>query len=332
MRRYVPAIVLFVLAPLMAEVLFGATTLSRIGGLLVVTPLYGGGALLIRELARRRGLGWGRIALLGAAYALVEEGLALQSLFDPNLFNAGIVGGRAFGVNWVWTQWTVGYHIVWSIILPILLAELLFPARRAEPWLGRVGITIAGVLYALGAVALGAIFRFVITPDFRAPPILLAVAALGAIGLVALALAWPATPLARDRQPRRAAPSPWIIGLAALLAAIAWFVLLDLPHQLRGSALVLAPMLAEGALALGVALLIRRWSAERAWTDLHRFAALIGALLVSMLVGFFFVTAGNRADQLFQGAACLVALALLAVLAGRLRQRQALGEPAAQLS
>jgi hypothetical protein len=60
-----------------AEVLFGATPISRIGVLLPVVPLYGDGALLIRELARRRG-GWTRIALLGAAYAIVEEGLVLQ--------------------------------------------------------------------------------------------------------------------------------------------------------------------------------------------------------------------------------------------------------------
>jgi hypothetical protein len=91
MRRIMPLLVLFVLAPLVAEVLLGAT-LSCIGGLLPVSLLYGGGAVLIRELARRRG-GWGSIALLGAAYGIVEEGLAIQSLFNPNLFNAGMSGG-----------------------------------------------------------------------------------------------------------------------------------------------------------------------------------------------------------------------------------------------
>src|SRR5262245_36272156 len=92
MRRFIPVLVLAVLATVVGEVLFGATTLSRLGGLLVVTPLYGGGAVLIRELARRRGPGWGRIVLLGAAYAIVEEGLAIQSMFNPDLFNAGILG------------------------------------------------------------------------------------------------------------------------------------------------------------------------------------------------------------------------------------------------
>lgn len=79
--------------PWVAEVLFGATPLSRMGALLVVAPLYGGGAILIRELARRRGTGWGSIFLLGAAYGVIEEGLAIQSIFNPNLFNAGLLGG-----------------------------------------------------------------------------------------------------------------------------------------------------------------------------------------------------------------------------------------------
>ena len=323
MRRYVPVFVLAVLATFVGEVIFGATTLSRIGGLLVVTPLYGGGAVLIRELARRRGPGWGRIALLGAAYAIVEEGLAVQSLFNPDLFNAGILGGRWLGVNWVWSEWTVGYHIVWSIIIPILLAELLFPARRAEPWLGRTGMAIAGVVYAIGALAVAAIFRLVITPDYRTPMVLASGAALVAAGLVALALVWPVTPgTPAPSGPVRDAPSPWLVGLVTFLAAGAWFGLLGLPDALRAGALALVPMLAEGALVAGVAALIRRWSAPgHMWTDIHRLALACGALLVSMLIGFFFVTAGNPVDQLGQGVASVVAIVLLTLFAWRLQQR-----------
>jgi hypothetical protein len=323
MRRYVPVFVLFILAPLVAEVLFGATPISRLGGLVVVTPLYGGGAVLIRELARRRGQGWGRIALLGAAYAIVEEGLALQSLFNPNLFNAGIVGGSWLGVNWIWSEWTIGYHIIWSISIPILLAELLFPARRAEPWLGRTGMIIAGVLYAVGALALAAIFRLVVAPDFRAAAPLLIGAALVAVALVAVALAWPATsPASSPSSALREAPSPWLAGLVAFLAALAWFVLLDLPHMLRAGPLVLVPLLAELAVVVVALVLLRRWSAPgRRWTDLHRLALAGGALLISMLVGSFAVTAGNPVDQLGQGLASVVAIILLAGFAWRLQQR-----------
>src|SRR5829696_2113033 len=101
----------------------------------------------------RRGLGWSSILVLGVAFGIVEEGLALESLFNPSLFNAGDLGGRALGINWVWAQWTLGYHAVWSISIPILLAELVFPARRSEPWLGRAGLITTGVFYVLGVLA-----------------------------------------------------------------------------------------------------------------------------------------------------------------------------------
>jgi hypothetical protein len=324
MRRYAPVFVLFILSPLVAEVLLGATTLSRIGGLLPTSLLYGGGAVLIRELARRRGPGWARIALLGAAYGLVEEGLAIGSLFNPDLFNAGLLGGRALGINWVWSQWTVGYHVVWSILIPILLAELLFPTRRAEPWLGRAGVVGAGVVYLLGVLAIWAIFHFVIAADFHTPVLPTVGAALLAAALVTMALGWPTAP---DAAPApavvRDAPSPWLAGLATAVAAVAWCGLLDLPHALRDGALVLVAMLAELAMVVGVVALLRRWSAaDRRWTDLHRLALACGLMLVSMLLGFFFVTASNPIDQLGQGIASLVAITLLALFAWRLRQQR----------
>jgi hypothetical protein len=323
MRRYAPAFVLIMLSTFIGEVLFGATTLSRIGGLLVVTPLYGGGALLIRELARRRGPGWLRIGLLGAAYAIVEEGLALQSMFNPNLFNAGLLGGQALGVNWVWVQWTIGYHVVWSISIPILLTELLFPERRAGPWLGRAGVIVAGVVYAAGALALGAITRLAIAPDFHTPMFLDILAALVAAGLVALALGWPAKlGAAAPAGTARPAPSPWLMALIAGGAACAWFVLLDIPHVLRDSALVILPMLLELSIAALLAWSIRRWSAPgRAWTELHQLALACGALVVSALVGFFFVTAGNPIDQLGVGLSAAITSILTALFIRRLRQR-----------
>src|SRR5262245_52623671 len=100
MYRYLPVLTLALLAVVIPEVLFGPTPLSEPGRILATMPIYAGGAILIRELARRRRSGWIGIAMLGAAYGIVEEGLALGSLFNPEMFNAGLVGARLFGVNW----------------------------------------------------------------------------------------------------------------------------------------------------------------------------------------------------------------------------------------
>jgi hypothetical protein len=118
-------------------------------------------------------------------------------------------------------------------------------------------------------------------------------------------------------------PSPWLIAIVAALAAVAWCDLLDVPHVLRDGALVLVPLLADLAVVAGVVALLRRWSApDRQWTDLHRLALACGLMLVSMLLGFFFVTSSNPIDQLGQGIASLVAMALLAVFTWRLRRQR----------
>jgi hypothetical protein len=208
MRRIFPIVVLFLLSPFIAEIIFGGTPLSNIGAFLLDAPLYGAGALLIRDVVRRRGGGWGQIALLAAAYAIVEGGIALGSLFNYNLFNAGLYGGRAFGINWVWSEWTIGYHIIWSISTPVLLAELLFPDHRDEPWLGRVGNAIAGVLYLLGAVGLGLIFRNFVAPEFQMPLPALIGSLVAIVALVAVAWVWKPTPAAPANAPQRAAPPP----------------------------------------------------------------------------------------------------------------------------
>ena len=319
-----PALVLLMLAPAVAEMLFGATPITNPGAMLPDVAVYGCGALLIREVARRRGLGWSSILPLGVAFGIVEEGLALESLFNPSLFNAGDLGGRALGINWVWAQWTLGYHAVWSISIPIVLTELVFPDCRSEPWLGRAGLITAGVFYVLGVLAFSAIFRFVVAPGFVAPTIPFTVAVVGVVGLVALALWRPVGSVgARRSKTVRGAPSPWLVGLLAFVAAGAWFVpLLDLPDTLRTGTWVLVPMLLALVAATVVAVLFGRWSApERPWTDLQRLALAMGVLPASVLYGFFYVTADSLVDRTGQAVASVVAMVLLGLLARRVHRK-----------
>ncbi len=73
MKRAAPAVGLFFLAPLVAEFLLGDLPMTMLPALIVLAPMYGGGALVIREVARRRGRGWPTIFLLGAAYASLKR-------------------------------------------------------------------------------------------------------------------------------------------------------------------------------------------------------------------------------------------------------------------
>jgi hypothetical protein len=128
------------LSPAVGELLSGATPPLAFFNPIVflfLGALYGSGALLIREYARRWGKGWRSILLMGAAYGIIEEGILVRSFFNPGWKDLGVLGsyGRWLGVNWVWAEWLSIYHAIFSITIPIFLVELYYPQLRAKPWL-----------------------------------------------------------------------------------------------------------------------------------------------------------------------------------------------------
>ncbi|HZD13229.1 MAG TPA: hypothetical protein VE177_06895, partial [Candidatus Binatus sp.] len=135
-----PILFLFVLSPAIGELLSGSSPpLAFFNPLafLLLCSLYGSGALLVRDYARRWHKGWYSILFLGAAYGIIEEGIMVRSFFNPGWKDLGLLGsyGRWIGVNWVWAEWLTIYHAIFSITLPILLVELTHPASRSEVWL-----------------------------------------------------------------------------------------------------------------------------------------------------------------------------------------------------
>jgi hypothetical protein len=165
-----PVLALLLLAPSIPELLTGSTPITTLFfdplffgiSFLGIVGLYGCGALLIREFAVTFRKGWGSILLLGAAYGIVEEGLAVHTFFEPaglapvNNFGAY---GHAFGVNWLWALGLAAFHATYSIALPILLTQLWFPEVKNARWLDSGGIfVVAGVyvfIVALFSVVVG---------------------------------------------------------------------------------------------------------------------------------------------------------------------------------
>src|SRR5262245_5618112 len=75
-----PTLFLFFFAPVSAEYLIGYDDIigdaaALIFGLLILGPLYGAPAVLIRETSRRAGRGWPSMLLLALAFGLVQAGL-----------------------------------------------------------------------------------------------------------------------------------------------------------------------------------------------------------------------------------------------------------------
>ena len=121
---------------------WGICRSKMLPALIVLAPMYGGGALLIREVVRRTGRGWPSILLLGMAYAILEEAFTTQSLFNPNYLklNLGLLAPAyipALGMGAWWTLWMLMVHGIWSISTPIALIEACVPDRARTPWLGQ---------------------------------------------------------------------------------------------------------------------------------------------------------------------------------------------------
>ena len=147
-----PSLFLLLLTPGIPEYLSASSQLT----LLVISPLiffgllaanlglYGSGVILIREAMIRWKKGWASVFLLGVAYGIVEEGIALWTLFNPLAQPVGNLGfyGHWLGVNWVWTVGLLIFHSVYSIGLPIFLFRPSLPRIKIEEpslW-GRINV------------------------------------------------------------------------------------------------------------------------------------------------------------------------------------------------
>jgi hypothetical protein len=305
-HRVFPALVLFVVAPLFAELLFGSTTVTRLGALTVVVPMYGGAAVLIRELARRRRHPWLRIVLFGLAYGIVEEGLVFRSIFDPVLFGASAFGGRALGVNWVWACWVTGYHLVWSVVIPIAFIETIFRSR--EPWLRLPGVVLCAVLYSAGAAALSHYVRQNLSPTFQLSDSQLLWSAIASAMLVFAAFFLPLNPVRPQSYPP--VPPIWVCAVTALTASLLWFALLRLPAALRTVPYFLFPLGIALGVAVVVALVIGRWLQSANWSRQHMLTLVFSGMVTSMAWGYFVTTVHNAVDHFAQGCMSLTAIAV----------------------
>lgn len=287
MRRVLPVITLVLLAPLVAEVLIGDLPFDVTGAVAFVTlmPIYGGGVLLIRELVRRCGRGWPSILLLGIAYGVVEEGLALQGMFSPTIYNGlgPAWGARLLGVNGVYTEVQLVNHAVWSIAIPILLTELIFPACRRQPYLGRFGLGVTSFVYLLGVGLVALSARTSLDHGYLAPPALLfgALVIVVVLGVVALAVL-PRVGYAVNSG-GVTTTSSWRPFFTAFAGGFFYLAVLVLPGNAHlafmRTPFVAVPMLAALAVAMGTGLLLTRWTRTQGVDDRHALATGAGALL-----------------------------------------------------
>jgi hypothetical protein len=302
-QRLAPIFTLIFLAPGIAEVSSGATRLSFIFVLIPEMMVWGCGALLIREFVRRWRAGWTSMCLLGFGLSIAEEFVIQQTSLAPLPWVASPAYGRIWGVNLIYFLFMLGFESVMVVLVPVQLAELIFPTRRTQPWLKKSGLFITSTVFLLGSFIAGFLWiKIAREKIFHVPhyptPILAIIS--GVLMIVLLAIASYALRSVGRRPPANQSPSssasPWIVGIATVFFGFPWYALMALIFGPQRGIPLWISVLAATVWALLAYVVARRFTSSPAWSDMHRWSAVFCATLVSMIAGFGGSDAWSRLD------------------------------------
>lgn len=280
--------VLVLLAPASAEVTYSGVNMPWMWLLLpALVVMYGSGVLLLRELVARAGGGWPSLLVAGLVYELVEDGIGLQALTSPDLYGAAEWGPRVLGFNTTYWESQIGYHTVFSVLIPVLLADLIFPGHRGRPYLRRGGLAVAAAGTAAGVALLRLLIAVPEDPGHQVPlPVVLGVVAAGAVLLFLALRVLPGRTRSPAAPDGRRAPRPVVAALMGGAASACFLGLLMPPGLLgwpgapdRGTWAGFVPMVLAAAVAAGAWWLVRRWYGSAGWTGSHLIWLAGGALI-----------------------------------------------------
>ncbi|MGH9519686.1 MAG: hypothetical protein ACRD2D_08545 [Terriglobales bacterium] len=222
--------------------------------------------------------------VLGAAYALVAEGLVTQSIFNHDYLKMHIhlldhAYIPALGIGGWSILFMFNLHTFWSVGVSIALVEALFPAEAEAPWLGRAGLSVVAVVFMLGEAAnFGIGFK---QNHFMASRAQLLSAAVVSALLMVSSFLIPARKSSPARQSSRAGgtvPHPWITGAVAFVLGMG---ILKTPPQ-WGWAAVGALVAMDAAFVVLVAF----FSRQTGWSALHTLSLAAGGALGYGILAF----------------------------------------------
>ncbi|ESQ82202.1 hypothetical protein AEAC466_18875 [Asticcacaulis sp. AC466] len=290
--KALPAITLMLMAPLIAEVLPGATRVSSLFVFPIEVLIWGSGTVLIRFFVRKYRLGWLNLVLLATALSLAEELLIQQTSFAPLAIQMNHADyGRLFGVNTVYLVWAVIYEVIFVVCAPIALCEMLFPSRKAQAWLNAWGVGILMVLFIPASYAawFGWNVAFRVNIQHLAPyslPLSYGVISVALIvGLILTALGPTRRLIATPAKPLTP-PHPIALAIMSVLTIGGVFALEILAFGVGPEVPVALPLTGGIALILALSVFVPRWMASPHWSLWHSIAMIYGAVLSNFIFLF----------------------------------------------
>ncbi len=289
--RFLLAIGLLFLSPMFAEYIIGydnntGNLPELAAGLLILGPLYGAPALLIRELARRYGVRWPGILALAGALGIIQAGVIDQSLFSQS-YRQIDYWEEMIRPTWIeplglsvdaGLNFVLG-HVIWSFCIPIALVENMCPELSHQPWLRRTGLIITTLLYLAAAWLI--LDEHLWTEQDHAST----AQVIGSLAVAAMLVVVAFTAGRRQPPPPLdlTVPKPLVIVVLSLFAALS----LDfLPNSWPGDA-------GKIAVLVGSFLVVARLSRSQRWGPRHVVALATGALMTRAISAFLIVPLGD---------------------------------------
>jgi len=303
-----------VLAPVIGELVSGSSPPLEFFNpiiFLLLAGLYGSGALVMRELKVRWHKDYRGLFLLGCAYAVLEEGLMVKSFFDPGWVDLNEMSwyGRWLEVNWVWTEMLTIYHAVFSIIIPITLAELAYPEKGNESWISkRTFAVLVAVLFFETLIGLFGITAYI-------PPVPQYFLAIAAMALFILA-AYKLKPKKIPQTTCRIASSRLLFAVCAAGSTLFFVMFWSSPTTLRDYPV--ATMALGVFLVLAFARFLSRFDWKSPHSDLSLLSAVSGGIAFPIFLGFIQET---RPGFLGMSLVSLSAIVALLFLRRKLKRR-----------
>jgi hypothetical protein len=256
--------------------------------------LYGGGAVVARELKIRWRKGIGSLLLIGVAYGILEEGLMVASFQNPNWMDLGVLGvlGRWIGVNWVWAVELTIYHAIVSITVPILLVELVYPEEKAKPWLRGPWQWIVPLLL-ISDVIFG-LFIFAQFTGFFPPLPQYILFLILFIAFLFVAYRFPIKWARMGKKPMR--KPRYYFMIAFIGSMVSGFIFGVLPENLGSGAAPFFVILLGLVVIFGVLFNLVSFNWAMA-TPLHYHRLLFGSLFIFIVFSFFQEIDPNRLDD-----------------------------------
>jgi len=236
--------------------------------LVFLCAFYGCAALLLRDAWRARNLGWASVILLGVSFGAMNEGVIAAKWWMIPAKGYTLTGG----VNWGWATALTMFHVVYSMVIPILVVELLFPRVANQPWLRRRGTIIAATV--LGLTQLLGLFARDHQPNRS-------LALAFALLLIPIAFLLPrARPRPFDQRP---APGLWKLRFTGFCVALLYFILI---YFVPGAWSPPTPVIV-GLLGAYFALCLWRlrvWTGRVGWGRRQELALITGVLTLNLII------------------------------------------------